>query len=100
MATREIEERPGSPGPDERMGVWRPLSGPMATTHDRGASRVPRGATSAWGFGGPVGPMATTRDRGASRVPRGATSAWGYGGPDGAPISERSQKMELRGKKV
>src|SRR5204863_6032850 len=52
---------------------------------DRGAPRVPRGATSVWGVwdrGAPRVPRGATSvwgvwDRGAPRAPRGATSVWG-----------------------
>src|SRR5438552_1967392 len=51
---------------------------------DRGAPRVPRGATSVWGAWG---------DRGAPRVPRGATSAWGVWGAISGPPTFRSTRM-------
>src|SRR2546421_8998782 len=58
----------------------------MHEARHRGAPRVPRGAPSAGGCGGPFrGPLHKARHRGAPRVSRGATNVGGCGGPFRGP---------------
>ena len=52
-------------------------------------SRPP--ALTVTGFGAISGPRDRARDRGASRLRRGATSVWGFGGHIGAPDQKVDQ---------
>src|SRR5258707_3582370 len=53
----------GSPGRDERWGVWGAISGPLAP--DRGAPRLRRGASERWGVWGAISGPPTSADEAA-----------------------------------